>query len=415
MARVFTNNFAVYSIFSTDDYGKMDESEYYENITYAQRTVETCFENDLLKICDEYKNGCVDISVEELKNTMYSMYESSDCFEKAAEYARQNENKITYLYNNKPCNVTALALHVLLNVLNNDNIKKYNEKVRQHNAKLDGKVENKVSDYITELAQQLKIENPKDYANNAEALQAISEDEDTQEAINIYRNEQRALLEYYSEITNVIVCDVYSELNFGEDRPYANYKPQNEFEYDDGFVDFVIAFAEKCSIQMRGYESFYSAAKKKYYEDCISAENTKDAMRLDYFNKFLLLKQKYSEMLPHKLTAFEELTEAVHEYIEVYSAYEKANSSNVFKYMFKGKELKEDRADIKDAYEVICVKLETIKNKILENAKNDIHELNSEFDKIYPTELDLKTFLYDEDVLYGVINDKFEKIKSGKL
>lgn len=413
-ARVFTNNFAVYSVFSTDGYGKMDKPEYYENITYAQRTVESCFENDLFKICDAYKNGCVDISVEELKNTMYLMYESDDCMEKASEYARRNEDKITYLYNNKPCNATALALHVLLNVLNNDNIKKYNEKVRQHNAKLDDTLENKVNGYITELAQQLKIENPRDYANNAEALQAITEDGDVQAEIENYRNKQKESLEYYSEITNVIVCDVYDESKFGEDRPYVDYKPRNDYEYDDGFVDFIIAFAEKCSIQMRGYEVFYSEAKKKEYDDCVIFENAKDELRLDYFNKFLLLKQKYSEMMPHKLSAFEALAQTVGEYIDACSAYERANSSNVFKQVFKGKELKEDRADVREAYEAVCIKLDGIKNNILANAKNDIHELNSEFKRAY-SRFERNVFLYGEDILQEVINNKIEKIKSGRI
>lgn len=414
MARVFTNNFAVYSVFSVDDYGKLDKSEYYENITYAQRTVENCFENDLLKICDDYKNGCVDISVEELKNTLYEMYKADDCMEKAAEYARQYEDKITYLYNNKPCNVTALALHVLLNVLNNDNIKKYNEKVRQHNAKLDDKVESMVNDHKIEMAQQLKIENPKEYANNAEALQSIEDDEELQARIEDYRKTQKASLEYYSEITNMTVCDVYNEANFGEDRPYANYKPQNEYEYADDFVDFIVAFAEKCSIQMRGYEVFYSETKKKEYDSSVLSENTKDAIRIDYFNKFLLLKKEYSEMQPQKSRAFDELAEVAAEYIEARSAYEKANASNVFKQVFKGKELKEDRADVQGAYDAVCAKLDGIKNKIIANAKNAVTQLNEEFENRYH-QLDWKNILYNEDILCDVVNKGIEKIKSKEV
>lgn len=414
MARVFTNNFAVYSILSTDGYGKMDMPEYYENMTYAQRTVEECFENDILKVYDDYKNGCVDISIEELKNTLYSIYESDDCLNKAAEYARQYEDKITYLYNNKPCNVTALALHVLLKVLNNDNIKKYNEKVRLHNQKLNEKIEGKVNDYIIELAQRMKIENPKEYQSNAQAMETIESSPEIQEEIANYRKAQMESLEYYSEITNVSVCDVFDSETFGADTPYANYMPQNEFEYDDDFVDFIVAFAEKCSIQMRGYEAFYSPAKKKANAEYISSENTKDAVRLDYFNKFSDLKNDYTEMMSHKSRAFDELTEIVSEYIEIYSLYEKASSANVFMQVFKGKELKEDKADIQDAYDAVCVKLDEIKKKILENAKTAINELNADFANRYP-QLNWNSFIYDEDSFNTIINNKFEKIKNGNI
>lgn len=414
MARVFTNNFAVYSIFSADGYGKLERSEYFENMLYAQRTVEACFENDLLKICDDYKNGCVDISIEELKNTLYTIYHAEDTAEKAAEYARKYEEKITYLYKNKPCNVTALALHVLMNVLNNDNIKKYNAKVKQHNASVDEKVEIKVNDYIIELAQKMKIENPRDYASNAQALQDIETDEDIQAQIAKYRNEQKASMEYYSEIENMAVCDVYDETTFGNDRPYMNYRPQNEYEYDDDFVDFAVAFAEKCSIQMRGYDAFYSPKRKKEYYEYIKSENAYDMLRLDYFNKFLLLKQKYTDMMPHKSRAFDELTEIVSEYIEIYSEYERTNSSGVLKQVFKGKELKEDKEDVKSAFDAVCVRMDGIMNKILANARSDINSLNAEYARICLNG-DSNGIAYDESVFDDIIYKKFEKIKSNKV
>lgn len=414
MARVFTNDFAVYSIFSVDGYGKLDCPEYYENMIYAQRTIEQNCENELLKICDDYKNGCVSLSVHELKNDLYAMFAGDDCADKIAEYARKFESKITYLYNNRPCNTTALALHVLLNVLNNDNIKKYNEKVRQHNQKLDEKVEGAVNDYIIELAQKLKIENPKDYASNAEAMQAIGTDKEAQEDILNYRNSQKAMLEYYSEITALTVCDVYDEDKFGEDRPYKGYQPHNECEYDDDFVDFAVALAEKCSIQMRGYKAFYSPEGIKKCEAYIASENVNDAIRLDYFNRASSLKQKYTDMQPDKSRAFEELVEIMSEYTEAYSAYERSNGSNVFKQVFKGKELKESKEGTKEAYDAAFVKLDDIKNKIIAGSRNEINALNNEFVSRY-TQLDMSEFLYAEDSFIGIIIGKFEKLKNNKV
>ncbi len=413
LARVFTDNFAVYSVFSVEDYGKIDKPEYCENMTYAQRTVEEYFSADLAGIIQRYRVGCVDISIEELKNTLYSFYYSENAQVSAAKYIRQYEEKLTYLYNNKPCVVTALALHVLLNILNNDNIDKYNDRVRKHNTTLDDKVNQKVDDYIIELAQRMRIEHPKDYANNDEAMEDIKRDKEIQAEIRAFREHKRAELEYYIEIHNLISSDVYDEHAFGEDRQYQGYKPAKAWEYDDSFVDFIVALAEKCGIHMRGYEAFYSPERLEKYNEFNSVLAKRDSVRLEYFDRFVSLRAKYSLLAEAEEASFGELAAVAGEYREIFEAYEKANNANVFKQVFKGKELKEDQADINQAYEIVSEKLNSVMEKVLELAKHDVAAINASVREKYPDVAD-SVIIYDDSDIDVLISRTFDNIKNNR-
>ena len=409
LARVFTDNFAVYSIFSCDGYGKMEQNEYNENIVYAQRTVEDEFASDLSDIKCKYEDGCIDISIAEMQNFLASAYFDEDPQGKIAEYVRRYEDKLVYMFNRKPSVVTALSLHLLLNVLENDSIKKYNEKVEQHNASLDEKVTKAVRDYVAQLAQQLKINNPKDYANNAEALEEVKTDPELQKQVEEYKQSVQATMEYYSTISGGMNVDIYDCEKFGDQRPYCGYLPAKSDEFNDEYVDFIIALAQKCSIQMRGYDAFYTEQRHKLDADFDASQKLVDSARLEYFKQYLFLKGKYSAMAPHVEPCFDELNTLIEEYEKAYVEYEKARSSNVFMQVFKSKEQKEDREDIFQAYNALVAKIDEMRVKITAKAHAEINQLNADFSAKYPN-LGDNVATYSENIIDIAIKEKFKNI-----
>lgn len=411
LARVFTDNFAVYSVFSVDDYGKREQAEYRDNMVYAQRTVDEGYCDAIENIRRMYSEGCVDLSVCEMVNTLYGIYAMDDCAEKAAEYARKYEEKITYLYENKPCVETALTLHLLLNVLNNDNIAKYNARVRQHNASLDQKVAQAVEDYTISLAQRMKIENPKDYETNDEALEDIREDAGIQAQIQEFRQSKKASFEYYDEISTMMHCDVYDSESFGAEKAYEGYKPARECEFNDGFVDFIVAFAEKCGIQMRGYSAFYSPQGREAYEKYISQCAHWDNVRMERFDKYISLREKYMVMNPAEDSIFVELAECIKEYSEYHHAFDKASASNVFKTVFKSKEAKEEVEETASDLENAKAKLLDMTERIKQRAREEIVALNEHYAQMHPECADY-VITHTENILDEAVTESIEKLKA---
>ena len=409
LARVFTDNFAVYSIFSCEGYGKMEQAEYNENIVYAQRTVEAEFENELSDIKNKYEDGCIDISIAQMKNFLASAYSHDDPQGKVADFVRQYEEKIVYIYNHKPTVATALTLHLLLNVLENDSIKKYNEKVLQHNASLDEKVTKTVNDYVAQLAQQLKINNPKDYATNAEALEEVNSDPKLQQQVEEYKQKVKAGMEYYSTISGGTSIDTYDPESFGDQKPYSGYIPTKTEEFDDEYVDFIIALAQRCSIQMRSYEEFYTPERRRKIAEFEQSQALVDSARLEYFKQYLFLKGKYSAMTPQVEPLFDELADLTAEYENAYVEYDKARSSNVFMQVFKTKEQKEDREDVFQNYNALLARLDELRVKITARAHEEINSLNAEFISKYPS-LGEDIATYNENIIDSSIRDKFKQI-----
>lgn len=409
LARVFTDNFAVYSIFSCEGYGKMEQAEYNENIVYAQRTVESEFEAELCGIRNAYEDGCIDISIAQMQNFLANAYTLDDPQSKIADFVRQYEEKIVYIYNRRPSVVTALSLHLLLNVLENDNIKKYNEKVAQHNASVDEKVAKAVKDYVAQLAQQLKINNPKDYATNAEALEEVNTDPELQQQVAEYKQSVQSSMEYYSKINGGTSVDTYDPESFGYQKPYSSYVPTRSEEFNDEYVDFIIALAQRCSIQMRSYDEFYTAERRKKMAEFDQNQALVDSARLEYFKQYLLLKGKYSAMTPQIEPCFDELAELVAEYEKAYAEYDKARSSNVFMQVFKTKEQKEDREDVFQTYNSLVAKLDDLRVRITARAHEEVNALNAEFIQKYP-DLGEDIATYNENIIDQAIRDKFKQI-----
>ena len=313
------------------------------------------------------------------------------------------------MFNRKPSVVTALSLHLLLNVLENDSIKKYNEKVQQHNSSLDEKVTKSVNDYIAQLAQQLKINNPKDYATNAEAFEEVNTDPELKQQVEEYKQKVKAGMEYYSTISGGTSIDTYDPESFGNQKPYSGYIPQKTEEFNDEYVDFIIALAQRCSIQMRSFEEFYTAERRKKMDEFKNNQALVDSARLEYFKQYLFLKGKYSAMTPKVEPLFDELEELTVEYEKAYVEYDKARSSNVFMQVFKTKEQKEDREDIFQTYNALVAKLDDIRVKITAKAHEEINALNAEFVQKYPN-LGDDIATYSENIIDSAIRDKFKQI-----
>ncbi len=379
MARVFTNNFAVYSVFPEEDFGKADKPEFYENMTYAFRTVEPRFENNIKTIASLYYEGSIDASLMEFKNAMYKFYNDNASFEDMAEYLRKNEEKLIYLYNKRDSVTVTMGLHLLYYVLNSDNIKKYNEKVIAHNKVIDVKIEQKIQEYVNELAQNLRIDRPKDFSSNADALDHILNSNDYKVKVENFRSDLRSKQDYYTEIPQPVSFDEYDPDTFGRDKIYYGFKPEDERDFDDDFLDFIIAFAARCGIPMYGYEVFYSPQRKMKNIELGASVMAAASLQAEYYNAFNNLKKKYTEFDPYVSDIFAEYNDILANYAPVFDAYDKATSisaANAFKTVFKGKELKETREDITAEYEAVLAEVNEVAERVFAQGKAEFTAIN---------------------------------------
>ena len=411
LARVFTNNFASYSIFPEEKYGKTEEAEFYENMAYAERTVQDEFAGMLASIKNMYVEGCIDISIAQMKNTLYNFFAQNASTDKIAEYVRTYEDKLVYLFEKRPCVVTALSLHLLRNILNNDNIRKYNEKVTAHNNSINAKIDQKIQDYITELAQNLRIDRPKDFASNAEALEKINTDEEYINQVQAYREQLKSAQEYYTEIENTVAYDFYEKDKFGSESAYAGYYPQNKNEFDDEYVDFIVSFADKCGIQMHGYEAFYTDERKNAIYNAYDLTSRAAAAQDSYYTEYYALERKYSEFDQNSDKLFVEIARALVKYEIAYGEYQKANDANVFKQMFKGREVKESIEGSTAMFESAQETVDSIAKSIIASAHDEVSSLNAKMRELYPQEIE-HMFLCDESSLDDVIKARVATLKS---
>lgn len=410
LARIFTNNFTSYSLFEEEKYGKVEENEFCENMLYAERTVPEEFERNISGIKNAYIENITDVSIESMKNTMYGFYTDRISSEKIAEYVRKYEDKLIYIYKKRPCVVTALSLHLLENILNNDNIKKYNERVAAHNRSLNSRVDRDVQDYVTELAQNLRIDNPKEYASNAKALEAVNTNAEYIDKIQNFRRKLESEQDYYSEIKSSVTYDVYAGNEFGAEREYKGYYPINQSEFDDEYVDFIIILANRCGIQMRGYEVFYTEEKRNTLAYIESVIEKASVLQSEYHKKYIEIRDKYSALAQTDSEMFSDITRALVNYEVAYAQYEKANSSSVFKQVFKGKETKETKEDTTAMFESAQAEVDSAAKMILLSARKQMAQLNDEFKTRYVDEAPYMAF-YSESCLDDLIKERVTFMK----
>lgn len=411
LARIRTDNFAAYSLFEAEGYGALETPDFYENMTYAEKTVTEAFSAQLDEIKNTYAEDIIDVSVEWLKNTMYSFYSEGKKSDVIADFARKYEEKLIYLYKKRPCVVTALSLHLLENILGNDNIRKYNERAAAHNRAIEAKVAQRVQDYITELAQNLRIDSPKEYASNAEALETVNSDEQYITMVEQYRQQLRSEQEYYTELSTAITYDVYSEQDFGADRDYCGWKPCTSAEFDDEYIDFTILLANRCGIKMRGYEAFYTAEKQALLQNKVDIFDRAFALQIQYHESFVAVAKKYAKLEQGDDDIFASLTRALVNYEIAYSQYTRANNSNVFKQVFKGKEIKESIEDTTTAFEAAQASVDSAAKAILLSARRELTELNDEFKTANVDEAPYMAF-YSEASLDDIIRERVSAMKS---
>lgn len=411
LARIYTDNFAAYSLFEANGYGKLEDIGFGENMMYAEKTVSDTFMLSVAEIKKAYTEDIIDISVTWLKNALYGFYTESSGADVVADFARKYEDKLIYLYKKRPCVVTALSLHLLENVLENDNIRKYNEQASAHNRAIEAKIGQRVQDYITELAQNLRIDNPKDYASNAEALEAVNSDDEYIDMVEQYRQKLRSEQEYYTELDNAVRYDKYDEQNFGKGKEYEGWKPMLISEFDDEYVDFIILLANRCGIQLRDYDAFYTEERRTALNDKVSIIEKASDLQIQYHERFISVAKKYAQLEPTGDEMLASLTRALVNYGIAYSQYAKANSSNVFKQVFKGKEIKETREDTTAAFEAAQGNVDSAAKTILLSARKEMSELNEEFRASFVDEAHYMAF-YGEACLDDAIRARVALMKS---
>lgn len=182
-------------------------------------------------------------------------------------------------------------------------------------------------------------------------------------------------------------------------------------EFDDEYVDFIILLANRCGIQLRDYDAFYTEERRTALNDKVSIIEKASDLQIQYHERFISVAKKYAQLEPTGDEMLASLTRALVNYGIAYSQYAKANSSNVFKQVFKGKEIKETREDTTAAFEAAQGNVDSAAKTILLSARKEMSELNEEFRASFVDEAHYMAF-YGEACLDDAIRARVALMKS---
>ena len=162
---------------------------------------------------------------------------------------------------------------------------------------------------------------------------------------------------------------------------------------------------------MHGYEAFYTDERKNAIYNAYDLTSRAAAAQDSYYTEYYALERKYSEFDQNSDKLFVEIARALVKYEIAYGEYQKANDANVFKQMFKGREVKESIEGSTAMFESAQEAVDSIAKSIIASAHDEVSSLNAKMRELYPEEIE-HMFLCDESSLDDVIKARVATLKS---
>ncbi len=401
MARVVTGDFSTYSVFLSDGYGKMAQSDYEDNMLYALKTSSGDVFDSLKLLSKTYSDGCVELSILHLKELLLGLINNNASEAEIILFFRQYFDKIEFLYKSKPCAITEMTYRLGKNIINNDNILTCIEDSEYLDKFVGARVEDGIDEILAEAAQKLCEKQPKRYPTVEIALEYVYSQEYVQDKINEKHNEAEEKKLYFTNVENIIKTDIIQE----------KQKADASWEYDDEFVDVIILLAYRCSIFMFGRINAYSPNGVEQLQKEIENTKTKEKMSKRSHELYCNVASKYIKMTTGEDMLIVKLNEAIDLHKNLLAEQEKVNSSHGLGKMFKSKEIEMKKAELLEEVEASEKRLEEVRNEVYQHAKEDVKHINEQI-KAEFSDSGVTVELYDEDILDTVTIMRIEELLS---